>query len=529
MNREILLTKVDEPHAPTMARTSRPSSRLPDDLLLEAVRRLGILSLVFAFAFFVANFVFQGIGWLMGGQFVFFDSFSNWGPATISITISFAMYGVTRSSRLTPQTVLALGLVYQVLFCFGVAMAEYWGRTITPGQLDYVGLSWVAVCMIFFAVVIPSRPRSALFTALASGATIPVVFVLSSVFGGASYGVSLPQIVIHGSLIYLLVAVLAYLGARSVYKLGTELTKAREIGSYRLIELLGKGGMGEVWKANHKMLARPAAIKLIRPEVLGERGPAGMETLLKRFEREAQATSLMRSPHTIEVYDFGIASDRAFYYVMEYLDGFDTESLVKRFGPLPAERVVHIMRQVCHSLGEAHEAGLIHRDIKPANIYVSRYGREVDFVKVLDFGLVKSRRMQPADPKLTAANFFEGTPAYTSPEQVLGNRPIDPRTDIYAAGCVAYWLLTGCLVFEGTTAMETMSLHAQSSPISPAERTEIDVPGELSDLIMRCLEKDPDRRPATADELEKLLGDCGTGGSWTPARAKQWWDTHRPQ
>ncbi|NNE07027.1 MAG: serine/threonine protein kinase [Gemmatimonadetes bacterium] len=528
MNQDMLLTKAEAAPSAVRPGTSRHASRLPEDLLVQGVRRLGILSIVFALVFFTANFVFMGVDWLLGGSFDFFDSFADWGPATISITLSLVMFGLTRSS-LAPTTILGIGLFYQVVFCFGVAMAEYWGTSLATDQIHYLGLSWVAVCMIFFAVVIPATPRNALLTALASGATVPAVLVLSSLFSGATIALSVMQIIVRGAMLYGLIAGLAYMGARSVYMLGTELGKAREIGSYRLVELLGKGGMGEVWKANHKMLARPAAIKLIRPEVMGERGPAGADTLLKRFEREAQATSLMRSPHTIEVYDFGIASDATFYYVMEFLDGFDLESLVKQFGPLPAERVVFIMRQVCHSLGEAHEAGLIHRDIKPANIYVSRYGREVDFVKVLDFGLVKTRVVESNDPQLTAANVFEGTPAYTSPEQVLGNRPIDARTDIYAAGCVAYWLLTGRLVFEGTTAMETMSLHAQAAPARPEERFEGEVPEPLGDLIMRCLEKDPDRRPATADEFAQALDACPTESAWTPERARRWWDTHRPR
>ena len=227
---------------------------------------------------------------------------------------------------------------------------------------------------------------------------------------------------------YLVVLLVAYVGSRVVYGLGAEVSKAREMGSYRLVERLGKGGMGEVWRAQHRLLARPAAIKLIRPEVLGARDPATRELLLRRFEREAQATALMRSPHTMELYDFGVADDGTFYYVMELLDGFDLDDLVERFGPVPPERAVHLLRQVCASLGEAHEAGLIHRDVKPANLYACRYGREVDFIKVLDFGLVKHGAQAPGTARTTSPPAHMspgGTPAYMSPEQALGEGQVD--------------------------------------------------------------------------------------------------------
>jgi serine/threonine-protein kinase len=287
--------------------------------------------------------------------------------------------------------------------------------------------------------------------------------------------------------------------------------------------------MGEVWRAEHRLLARPAAIKLIRPEMLGEASAERRRAMLARFEREAQATAAMRCPHTVELYDFGVADDGAFYYVMELLDGLDAETLVEQYGPLPAERVVYLWRQVCHSLGEAHQLGLVHRDVKPANVFVCCYGRELDWVKVLDFGLVKTERERSPDVRLTADGAVGGTPAFMAPEQVLGDRPIDGRTDLYAAGCVAYWLLTGTLVFQGRSAVETMMMHVQAEPVPPSRRSELAIPDALERAVLACLEKDPGRRPASADALDALLGAVSLDAPWTASRARAWWRLHCPE
>jgi serine/threonine protein kinase len=238
----------------------------------------------------------------------------------------------------------------------------------------------------------------------------------------------------------------------------------------------------------------------------------------------------MRSPHTIGVYDFGVTAEGAFYYVMELLEGLDADSLVQRFGPVPPARAVYLLRQICHSLAEAHEAGLIHRDIKPANIYVCRYGRDVDFVKVLDFGLVKTMdESEVGDVKLTAPGMVGGTPAFMAPEQATGGRHSDARSDIYAVGCVAYWLLTGQLVFEGDNALEVLMHHVQTAPMPPSRRAEADVPEGLDRLVLSCLEKDPGRRPQSALDLSDALAACETTESWGQPRARRWWESHHPQ
>lgn len=301
---------------------------------------------------------------------------------------------------------------------------------------------------------------------------------------------------------------------------------ARRLGQYRLKEKIGAGGMGEVWKADHRFLVRPAAIKLIKPDIAEGGDPQLAEALLRSFEREVQATVMLRSVHTIEVYDFGVTEDETFYYVMELLDGFDLQTLVKRFGPLPPERVVHIMLQVCESLAEAHAAGLTHRDLKPANIFTCRMGTAYDFVKVLDFGLVKMHHEGGIEETtLTGGGAIVGTPAFMSPEAVLG-RDQDSRSDIYALACVGFWLLTGHLVFEADTPLEMAVQQAQVAATAPSTRfPDIAVPEQLEDVLLACLEKDSSKRPASAEEVARLLAESGIGESWTPAAARQWWDS----
>jgi eukaryotic-like serine/threonine-protein kinase len=365
---------------------------------------------------------------------------------------------------------------------------------------------------------------------LASVSSVPVVtgFVIAN---NTVPGVTPDKFFLALIFPYLLVVVMAYVGARVIYALGKEVTSARALGAYRLVERLGAGGMGEVWRAHHYLLARPAAIKLVRPEVVGTSDNAyRYRELQERLGREAQATAMMRSPHTIELYDFGLAKDGTFYYVMELLEGFDLETLIERFGPVPAERAIHLLIQVCDSLGEAHAEGLIHRDIKPANVYVCRHGREVDFVKVLDFGMVKSQREgDDTETKLTADQAVCGTPAFMAPEQVLGSRFVDGRTDLYAVGCLAYWSITGQLVFTGRTAMEILVQHTQAVPVRPSARTELEIPATLDDVILTCLAKNPDDRPVSADRLAETLASIATGSTWTIRRAQEWWNMHHPK
>ena len=297
------------------------------------------------------------------------------------------------------------------------------------------------------------------------------------------------------------------------------------VGSYRLIERLGRGGMGEVWLAKHQLLARPAAVKLIRPDVLGQGGQD--DDFRQRFQREAQATAKLRSPHTVELYDFGVSDTGAFYYVMEHLQGLNLERMVRSFGPLPAERAIEFLKQACRSLSEAHQAGLVHRDIKPANLFACHLGTNYDFLKVLDFGMVKKIQAEQESTQLTAAGSAVGTPAYMAPEAVSGG-VVDSRTDLYSLGCVGFWLLTGCLVFEAENPTQMILSHVQEQPSAPSSASELEIPQDLDLLVLRCLDKVPGERPATAEELWQALDAIPLENPWTHSRAMEWWKLNLP-
>jgi eukaryotic-like serine/threonine-protein kinase len=276
--------------------------------------------------------------------------------------------------------------------------------------------------------------------------------------------------------------------------------------------------MGEVYRASHRLLARPAAIKLIRPEAIsGDRAAA--EVAIARFRREAEVAATLRSPHTVELYDFGVTDDRTFYLVMELLEGLDLDELVRATGPMPPGRVVHVLRQVCDSLEEAHGLGLVHRDIKPANLHVGRRPRH-DFVKVLDFGLVKSIAGGAEHTLASGPTATPGTPAYMAPEVALG-RSVDARTDLYAVGCVAFYALTGELVFESKTAVEMIAKHLHEEPVPPSLRAPAEIPPALDELVLACLAKDPQRRPSSAAALARSLAAVDV--TWTEEQAADWW------
>jgi serine/threonine-protein kinase len=356
---------------------------------------------------------------------------------------------------------------------------------------------------------------------------VPIVFSLYTALGVNTVRLGALEFFFALVFPYLLIAGMAWISARVVYRLGREVQRARRLGSYRLTDRLGEGGMGEVWRGEHRLLARPAAIKLIRPEALGAVDEEQRQVALRRFEREAQATAALTSPHTVDLYDFGISEDGTFFAVIELLEGCDLDSLVRRFGPLPAERVVHFLRQACDSLAEAHDSGLIHRDVKPANIFTCRFGRFTDWIKVLDFGMVKLDT-GGTDPRLTGESVAAGTPAFMPPEQAVGGE-VDARSDLYALGCVAYWLLTGAPVFSGRTPMDMIVHHVKTVPEPPSFRTEMKVPRELDSIILECLAKSPGDRPASADELERRLAGVPLEQEWDSGRAREWWALHLPE
>jgi serine/threonine-protein kinase len=506
----------------TAGRTTGP---LAPELLTQSARRLRILALLYAFTFFMAAFL-PSVLFASEREFMFGDP-ANWVPGVVSIAVALVVCGFTLTTRVRPEAVLNVGLAFQVVSCYGIAIAEY----LEPTRLNingWIGLSWVAVWALLYTVVIPTRPRKAAWFTLASVSAVPVIVGFMVVTARTTFNPDPMQFFFWIVMPYLLVAIMAYVGARVVYTLGKAVTEARELGSYQLVERLGQGGMGEVWRARHRLLARPAAIKLIRSSASGDGARAA--DAANRFEHEAQVTACLTSPHTVRLFDFGVASDGTFYFVMELLDGLDLETLVRRHGPVPAERAIHFLRQICHSLGEAESYGLVHRDIKPANLFVCRYGGEYDFVKVLDFGIAKVTHdaVETGAIGFTRDNQIHGTPAYIAPEQALGGAPIDSRADIYATGCVAYFLLTGELVFTGETPMAVVVHHARTPPTPPSQRSELPVPAALDRLILECLAKSPADRPQSARELAHRLSLIEGLKPWTEARAREWWEAHQP-
>jgi serine/threonine-protein kinase len=268
---------------------------------------------------------------------------------------------------------------------------------------------------------------------------------------------------------------------------------------------------------------------LIKPESLVKRADESSADLaVKRFEREARATAALKSPNTVNLYDFGVTDAGTCYYVMELLDGLDLDTLVERFGPVEPNRAVYLLRQICYSLIEAHEAKLIHRDIKPANVFACRLKPYCDVIKVLDFGLVKRTVFTSDETKLTTDGMVAGTPAFLSPEQAKGEKDVDARADIYAVGCVAYWLVTGKQVFEADTPIKVILAHVGDPPVPPSKRTELEIPPALEAAILKCLEKDPSNRPQNARELEEMLAAVKFEKHWSLKKAEQWWDKHLP-
>jgi eukaryotic-like serine/threonine-protein kinase len=489
-------------------------SSLPADLLDQASRRLGIMCLVVA-GLWIANFVvwhfLQPPPTKMPDIAILrlFDML-----AMVGVVISLALYWYSRRSGRDPRLLLNLGLGYELLVAFSGGLLD-WAYNMP------MGVSWIAIIILLFAAIIPSPPRKTFVVAVLAASMDPLAALIWKLAGqdipGADY-------VFLNAFPNYLCAALAPLISHIITGLGREVKKAREMGSYVLGDLIGAGGMGEVWHASHRFLARPAAVKLIKSDVLGAMTRQQSDVLVQRFRREAQAAAMLRSPHTIHLYDFGVTGDGTFYYVMELLNGMDLQTLVASYGPLPPARTIFLLQQACESLAEAHDRGLIHRDIKPANIQVCRMGHYSDWVKVLDFGLVKGQDGGQQETGLTAPNMTTGTPAYLSPESALGES-VDRRADIYALGCVAYWMLTGRYVFTGDSALQIVARHVSSVPTPPSRYSGFDVSPALDQLVLACLEKKPSNRPGTARELCDRLGQCEVERQWTRDDARVWWET----
>jgi serine/threonine-protein kinase len=429
-------------------------------------------------------------------------------------TMVYARFGPGRD-----RTKINVGVALVVAHAIAIALLNSW----MPQPLTSRPISGITLLLLLFGMIAPTTPPRILVISLIAACMDPLGVWLAHLRGLPAPPALNTLAMFH---LNFACAILAVVPAQILYRLGREITRARALGSYHLTAPLGRGGMGEVWVGRHRLLARIAAIKLIRPDMLSDRQHA-MESL-RRFELEAQATAALTSPHTIRVFDFGLTGDGTFYYVMELLDGRDLESLVREFGPLPPARVLHFMRQICSSLAEAHAAGLIHRDVKPANIFTCRMGIDYDFIKVLDFGLVKHEQ-RAAAPTMLTGQLTMGTPAYMAPEVILGDADVDRRVDIYALGCVAYFLLTGEQVFDAPSPMKLLMQHVSSAPLPPSRRSPHRIPPALDKAIMACLSKHPDERPASVETLLGMLDKCAMEGTWTPGAARLWWNGHLPE
>ncbi len=395
-------------------------------------------------------------------------------------------------------------------------------QTAPEGYVRSLAPAWLLL-IFTYALFVPNTWRRA---ALVIGAMALAPIVLMTVYWFVS-----PEFVavlrdnphFHGfgletAMILTLAAVIAVWGVHSIGVLRREVFEAKQLGQYRLKQRIGQGGMGEVYLAEHVLLKRPCAIKLIRPD------KAGDARALARFEREVMATAKLTHWNTVEIFDYGRSDDGTFYYVMEYLPGLNLGQLVELHGPLPPDRVVHLLMQVCEALGEAHRHNLIHRDIKPGNIFSAIRGDVYDVAKLLDFGLAKPL-VDVEDSAITQEGSITGSPLFMSPEQASGDIPPDARSDIYSLGAVAYYLLTGEPPFRGSNAMKVMIAHVSQSPTPPTTH-DPSIPEDLNEIVMCCLEKDPDRRFQDTDSLRDALAHCHSAGTWTRQMARVWWEHH---
>ncbi len=387
--------------------------------------------------------------------------------------------------------------------------------TVSAGIFNHVG--WSLVILIYGIFMPNSWKRAAAILVPAACIPFVVTFTVCSCNERVAellcenrFNIPIPMPILS--------AFVAIYAAHIIHSARREAFEARQYGQYRLQDKLGEGGMGEVYMAEHLLLKRPCAIKLIRPEYLTE------PKVLARFEREVKATAKLSHWNTIEIYDYGHAADGTFYYVMELLDGLNLDEIVDRYGPLAPARVVHFLSQTCNALREAHATGLVHRDIKPANIFAACLGGVYDVAKLLDFGVVRETAM-PDDPNLTGMGTIVGTSLYMSPEQALASGYATAAADIYSLGAVAYFLVTGRPPFVGTSISKVLIAHSQED-VTPPSEFRADLPEDLEQIIIRCLEKKPRDRFRSAEELAEALADCDCAGQWSQQQAVEWWQQH---
>ena len=391
---------------------------------------------------------------------------------------------------------------------------------LSDGHANITG-AW-ALLIFSYALFVPTKWRRAAVVLSLMGVA-PLAVMALEYFNNESFAAlchvePFTGVFTEHALVMGLTVLTATIGVRTIGSLRREAFVARQLGQYRLKKMIGSGGMGEVYLAEHEMMKRPCAVKVIRSE------KAGNPQVLARFEREVRATAKLSHWNSVDIYDYGRTSDGTFYYVMEFLPGHNLGELVEGHGALPAARIVHLMKQVCDALAEAHSQGLVHRDIKPANIYCAYRGGQFDVAKLLDFGLAKPLT-DAADSNLTQEGAITGSPLYMSPEQATGSGQVDARSDIYSLGAVMYLMATGRPPFEYEQPIKVMVAHASEEPVSTREHNS-DLPVELDEIILRCLEKEPEHRYQDVESLRDALDQVPTTDAWSSHLAAQWWQQY---
>jgi serine/threonine-protein kinase len=434
----------------------------------------------------------------------------------VATLIALAVWRVARlRSRLARSSIQLLDTLGTLGICVSLAVMGHRYAASQPWGA-FAGIFAVFHVTMARAVIVPSTSRRTLVVTglcfaglVVSQRLLPPLMPLSP---GLRWLSLIPSMTWSAT-----VTALATMTSKVVYGLQEKVIEARQLGQYTLEEKIGAGGMGEVYRARHAMLRRPTAVKLLSGAV--------SDVELRRFEKEVQLTALLTHPNTISIYDYGRTPEGTFYYAMELLEGMTLEQLVERYGALPPRRAIHILLQICGALREAHEAGLIHRDVKPANVILCWHGGLPDVVKVLDFGLVKQATSDAGDTH-DNQNAIVGTPLYMSPEEISSPGGASARSDLYAVGAVAYYLLSGTPVFSGKSIIEVCSHHLHTAPLPLSERASQRIPSDLEDIVLDCLAKDPEARPPSAYKLAERLRACADAGSWTELDARSWWQAH---
>jgi hypothetical protein len=434
--------------------------------------------------------------------------------SSLLLALVFAVLWLAGRGRPRPVRHLR-GLEVAAHVGYGVCLGPFMVRHPSPTVVTFEVLTALVFLLAVRALIVPSSWRR---TAVIGGLTCAPAIAAVVFHGRALTPASISPATLAGIYVNWCLVAVAFSSAASrvLFGLRRQVRDAQRMGQYTLLEPLGEGGMGVVYRARHAMLRRPTAVKLLTV--------AETPQTLDRFEREVQQMAMLTHPNIVTVYDYGRTETGGLYYAMELLDGADLERVVQADGPQPPARVVHLLLQACRALAGAHAAGLVHRDIKPGNLFLCRDWGSADAVKVLDFGLVKET--QTGGLAVTADGALLGTPLYMAPETWIRPREVDVRSDLYALGAVAYFMLTGRPVFEGGNPFEVMTHHIQSQPRSPSAFTLTPVPDDLEAIILRCLAKDPDERFASAELLRAHLEDCALAGVWTAADARAWWSQH---